>query len=156
MLNQLENLIARVGGCSELVDFCLHARKQLLVTYYQLVGIKPNKEWSATLDEKILDDFCQNLVDYLSVGHFTAYEQFIRQLEKQEKLSQARLIYPYLRENTEQIMECYDTHLENAITGNNYQELQYALSMIGEALAERFVLEDKFIQLVLDNAPNRE
>ena len=57
MLNQLENLTARVGGCSELVDFCLHARKQLLVAYYQMVGIKPNKESMTTLDENALDTF---------------------------------------------------------------------------------------------------
>ena len=152
MLNQLENLTARIGGCSELVDFCLHARKQLLITYYQMAGLKPNKELSTTLDEKSLDDFCQNLVDYLSTGHFTAYERFIRELEGSEQLAQATLIYPFLQANTEQIMQIYDTHLENAIGANSYQKLQYALSMVGEALAERFVLEDKFIKLVLEKA----
>jgi len=150
MLNQLKNLTARIGGCSELVDFCLHARKRLLITYYRLTGINADRGWTAKVDDKVLDDFCQNLVDYLSTGHFTAYERFIRELENRDQLAKAKAIYPSLSANTEQIMEIYDTHLENAIGGSNTQELQYALSMVGEALAERFALEDKFIALVLD------
>ena len=44
MLNRLESLTQRVGGSNELVDQWLQARKQLLVAYCALVGIKPNKE----------------------------------------------------------------------------------------------------------------
>lgn len=150
MLNQLEILTARVGGCSELVDFCLQSRKQLLVAYYQMVGIKPNKESLSTLDENALDNFCQNLVDYLSTGHFTAYERFIKELEGTEQLAVAALIYPSLKANTAQIMQVYDSHLEIAIDHDNYQEFQAALSAVGEALESRFTLEDKFIGLVLE------
>ena len=44
MLNRLEHLTQRVGGSNELIDQWLQARKQLLVAYCALVGIKPNKE----------------------------------------------------------------------------------------------------------------
>lgn len=150
MLNQLENLTARVGGCSELVDFCLHARKQLLVAYYQMVGIKPNKESMTTLDENALDTFCQNLVDYLSTGHFTVYERFIQEMDGTDQLAKAALIYPSLQANTEQIMQVYDLHLETAIDHDNCLEFQQALSTVGEALEARFTLEDKFIKLALE------
>lgn len=150
MLNQLEVLTARVGGCSELVDFCLRSRKQLLVTYYQMAGIKPNKETLTTLDENALDNFCQHLVDYLSTGHFTVYERFIKELEGTEQLAKASLIYPSLKANTDQIMQIYDSHLETAIDHDNYAEFQRALSVVGEALEARFTLEDKFIKLALE------
>jgi len=150
MLNQLEVLTARVGGCSELVDFCLRSRKQLLVTYYQMAGIKPNKETLTTLDENALDTFCQHLVDYLSTGHFTVYERFIKELEGTEQLAKASLIYPSLKANTDQIMEIYDSHLETAIDDDNCVEFQRVLSVIGEALEARFTLEDKFIKLALE------
>jgi len=150
MLNQLENLTARIGGCSELVDFCLHSRKQLLIAYYQMAGLKPNKESCTALDEKALDTFCQHLVDYLSTGHFIAYGRFIKELEGTTQLAQASLIYPSLRANTDQIMQVYDTHLENAIDADNSIEFQLVLSVVGEVLAERFVLEDKFISLALE------
>jgi len=152
MLNQLEVLTARVGGCSELVDFCLHSRRQLLVTYYQLVGIKPNKESLTALDENALDAFCQNLVDYLSTGHFTVYHRFITELEGTEQLAKATLIYPSLQENTQLIMSIYDSHLETAIDHDNCLEFQQALSAVGEALEARFTLEDKFIQLALEKS----
>ncbi|RRZ86594.1 sigma D regulator [Erwinia sp. 198] len=150
MLDQLEVLASRVGGCSELVDFCLHSRKQLLIAYYQMVGMKPNKESLTTLDEEALDNFCQSLVDYLSTGHFTAYERFIQEMEGTDQLAKAALIYPSLQANTEQIMAIYDAHLENAIDHDNYLEFQQALSIVGEVLEARFTLEDKFIQLALE------
>ena len=150
MLNQLEVLTARVAGCSGLVDFCLQSRKQLLVAYYQMVGIKPNKESHTPLDENALDTFCQRLVDYLSTGHFTVYERFIEEMKGSEQLAKAALIYPALQANTAKIMQVYDTHLETAIDHDNYLEFQNALSEVGEALEARFTLEDKFIQLALD------
>ncbi|MCX8958627.1 sigma D regulator [Erwinia psidii] len=150
MLDQLDVLTARVGGCSDLVDFCLRSRKQLLVAYYQMVGIKPNKDSLTTLDENALDTFCQTLVDYLSTGHFTVYQRFIKEMEGSEQLAKAALIYPSLQTNTEQIMQVYDSHLENAIDDDNYLAFQTALSAVGEALEARFTLEDRFIKLALE------
>ena len=50
-------------------------------------------------------------------------------------------------------MDYYDSTLENAIDHDNYLEFQQALSDLGEALEERFTLEDKLISLVLDASP---
>ena len=142
MLNQLDNLTERVRGSNKLVDRWLHVRKQLLVAYYNLVGIKPGKESYMRLNEKALDDFCQSLVDYLSAGHFSIYERILHKLEGK----------PQLEANTQQIMDYYDSSLETAIDHDNYLEFQQVLSDIGEALEARFVLEDKLILLVLDAA----
>ncbi|MHA0876086.1 sigma D regulator [Enterobacter pasteurii] len=151
MLNQLESLTERVGGSNNLVDRWLHVRKHLLVAYYNLVGLKPGKESFMRLNEKALDDFCQRLVDYLSDGHFNIYERIIREMEGTSPFLAATKLYPPLEANTQQIMEYYDSTLENAIDHDNYLEFQQALSDLGEALEERFTLEDKLIALVLDN-----
>ncbi|HBI6864940.1 sigma D regulator [Enterobacter pasteurii] len=151
MLNQLESLTERVGGSNNLVDRWLHVRKHLLVAYYNLVGLKPGKESFMRLNEKALDDFCQRLVDYLSNGHFNIYERIIREMEGTSPFLAATKLYPQLEANTQQIMEYYDSTLENAIDHDNYLEFQQALSDLGEALEERFTLEDKLIALVLDN-----
>ncbi|HHA1407018.1 TPA: sigma D regulator [Enterobacter ludwigii] len=151
MLNQLESLTERVRGSNKLVDRWLHVRKHLLVTYYNLVGIKPGKESFMRLNEKALDDFCQSLVDYLSDGHFNIYERIIREMEGTSPYLTASKLYPLLEANTQQIMNYYDSTLENAIDHDNYLEFQQALSDLGEALEERFSLEDKLIALVLDN-----
>jgi len=151
MLNQLENLTERVGGSNKLVDRWLHVRKHLLVAYYNLVGLKPGKESWMRLNEKALDDFCQSLVDYLSDGHFNIYERIIREMEGTPPYLAASKLYPLLETNTQLIMDYYDSSLENAIDHDNYLEFQQALSGLGEALEERFTLEDKLIALALDN-----
>lgn len=151
MLNQLESLTERVRGSNKLVDRWLHVRKHLLVAYYNLVGIKPGKESFMRLNEKALDDFCQSLVDYLSDGHFNIYERIIREMEGTTPYLAASKLYPLLEANTQQIMDYYDSTLENAIDHDNYLEFQQALSDLGEALEERFTLEDKLISLVLDS-----
>ena len=151
MLNQLESLTERVRGSNKLVDRWLHVRKHLLVAYYNLVGLKPGKESFMRLNEKALDDFCQSLVDYLSDGHFNIYERIIREMEGTSPFLAASKLYPLLEANTQQIMDYYDSTLGNAINHDNYLEFQKVLSDLGEALEERFTLEDKLIALVLDN-----
>ncbi|MNY65074.1 Regulator of sigma D [compost metagenome] len=63
----------------------------------------------------------------------------------------ATKLYPLLEANTQQIMDYYDSTLENAIDQDNYLEFQQALSDLGEAMEVRFTLEDKLIALVLDS-----
>ena len=149
MLNQLESLTERVRGSNKLVDRWLHVRKHLLVAYYNLVGLKPGKESFMRLNEKALDDFCQSLVDYLSDGHFNIYERIIREMEGTTPYLAASKLCPLLEANTLQIMDYYDSTLENAIDHDNYLEFQQALSDIGESLEARFALEDKLIALAV-------
>ncbi len=156
MLNQLESLTERVGGSNNLVDRWLHVRKHLLVAYYNLVGLKPGKESFMRLNEKALDDFCQSLVDYLSDGHFNIYERIIREMEGTTPYLAASKLCPLLEANTQQIMDYYDSTLENAIDHDNYLEFQQALSDIGESLEARFALEDKLIALAVAHNLNND
>lgn len=158
MLNRLERLTQRVGGSNELVDQWLHARKELLVSYCTLVGLKPNKEKHTPLNEKALDNFCHNLVDYLSAGHFHLYQRVIDEVEGANspiKL-QAAKIYPALELNTEAIMAFHDSYTENDIDDDNAFAFHYALSDVGEALDARFKLEDQLITLAFDRSNHEE
>jgi regulator of sigma D len=127
-----ESLTERVRGSNKLVDRWLHVRKHLLVAYYNLVGIKPGKESFMRLNEKALDDFCQSLVDYLSDGHFNIYERIIREMEGTTPYLAASKLYPLLEANTQQIMDYYDSTLENAIDHDNYLEFQQALPTLAK------------------------
>ena len=158
MLNRLERLTQRVGGSNELVDQWLHARKELLVSYCTLVGLKPNKEKHTPLNEKALDNFCHNLVDYLSAGHFHLYQRIIDEVASADSSvkSQASKIYPALELNTEAIMAFHDSYTENDIDDDNAFAFHYALSDIGEALDARFQLEDQLIILAFDRSNHEE
>lgn len=153
MLNRLESLTQRVGGHHELIDQWLQARKELLVSYCTLVGLKPNKEKHAPLNEKALDSFCHHLVDYLSAGHFHLYHRIVEESEGPQaaiSLIAAR-IFPALEANTETIMTFHDSYTETDFNDDNVFEFNYALSDIGEALDARFDLEDQLITLALDS-----
>jgi len=151
MLNQLEILAQRVGGSNELIDQWLVARRGLLVAYYHLIGLKPNKEKHTPLDENALDDFCHHLVDYLSAGHFHVYDRIVQDSDANSPNSiLTHQIYQALQENTQRIMAWYDSYFETAIDHDNCMEFQDALSGVGEAMATRFSLEDKLIQRALD------
>ena len=91
----------------------------------------------------------KHLVDYLSSGHFSIYERIIGEMEGDPPLLAATRLYPQLEANTQQMMDYYDTCLENAIDHDNYLEFQQALSDIGESLEARFALEDKLIALAV-------
>ncbi|QDY40575.1 sigma D regulator [Candidatus Pantoea soli] len=151
MLTQLDNLTRRVGGGNEFVDAWLRDRRQLLVAYYALIGMKPHKEALSALDEEALDGFCHYLVDYLSAGHFGIYERIIKEMEGDSPMIASAQIFPALESNTDRIMQLYDSHLQQAINDDNCVDFQQALSEVGEALESRFTLEDKLIQLAWDN-----
>lgn len=148
MLDQVEMLTRHISGKKAELDYWLDARKQLLVSYYQMVGFKPNRDRHVALDDKALDIFCHNLLDYLSEGHFKIYDQLIQKMEKGTQAIVLNYIYPSLQANMKKIVEIYDTHFENAINDENCHEFQAALSEIGERLEERFMLEDKLNRLV--------
>lgn len=99
MLNRLESLTQRVGGSNELIDQWLHARKELLVSYCTVIGIKPQKGKHTPLNEKALENFCHNLVDYLSSGHFHIYDRIIKQVEgaSSPKMALTTKVYPALK-----------------------------------------------------------
>ncbi|MGL9735913.1 MAG: Rsd/AlgQ family anti-sigma factor [Symbiopectobacterium sp.] len=110
MLNQLQSLTEYVGGNNALIDQWLQARKQLLIAYYHLVGIKPNKDKHTPLDEQALDNFCHNLVDYLSACHFHVYERILQVYERilqeavalsDQKLAQTHRLALALQANTQ-------------------------------------------------------
>ncbi|ANI29550.1 regulator of sigma D [Yersinia entomophaga] len=153
MLNRLESLTQRVGGSNELIDQWLHARKELLVSYCTVIGIKPLKEKHTPLNQKALENFCHNLVDYLSSGHFHIYDRIIKQAEgaSSPKMALATKFYPALKDNTQTIMAFHDRYTDNEIDQDSCFEFHQALSDIGEALDARFTLEDKLIQLAAES-----
>lgn len=152
MLNRLENLAQRVGGSNELIDHWLHARKQLIVAYYALVGLKPNKEKHTPLNEKALENFCHNLIDYLSAGHFHIYDRIVEMVEGKDSphLTITQKIYPALHDNTKVIMAFHDRFTTDEIDEDACLALHDALSHIGETLAARFALEDNLIQVAFE------
>ncbi|MBT0728414.1 sigma D regulator [Rosenbergiella australiborealis] len=145
MLTKLANLSEKITVSHPMIDQWLASRRQLLVAYYQLVGLTPQKNSSETCDEVALDTFCQRLVDYLSSGHFKHYQQIEMLLASQAQQRLLALLYPQLEESTHTLLALYDTYLEPAIANGEIPELRNVISEVGMHLESLFDLEDQML-----------
>ncbi|QJR81375.1 Rsd/AlgQ family anti-sigma factor [Alteromonas pelagimontana] len=141
MLNQLEKVINRWGGRSATIDNWLQARQNLLIKYCQLAGLNVPTNLALPEANKI-SEFCNDLMDYLSAGHFEVYEMLVSDDESGSALK--KRIYPKLAETTDRALSFSDKNAE-AVTPKQASEFDADLTKLGETLEERFLLEDELI-----------
>jgi regulator of sigma D len=147
MRNQSDPLKSQWSLVEGLLETWLQERKKLLVMYCNYgnntdddaTGIHPR--WA---DVK---RFCQILVDYVSAGHFEVYDQLIREAETANDTSAvlAEKLYPKIHETTQIALDLNDKYATEEHWENHYQDFQHDLSRLGEALSNRFEMEDKLI-----------
>ena len=95
--------------------------------------------------ESRLREFCQVLVDYISLGHFEMYPRLTEIPERRNQVQAlAKTLYPRFMEATDAAVEFNDKY-EKLEDKALQIELESDLSRLGEALATRFDLEDQLI-----------
>jgi len=106
-------------------------------------GLKSNKSV-----QKLLQEFCQILVDYIATGHFALYERIANGTERRnEVLALAEKYYPRIAETADAALvfndkyDCGD-HCEAL------NDLHQDLDRLGKEMAERIELEDKLIKVL--------
>ena len=146
MLHQIEEAKSRWGGSHALIDTWLNERKELLIKYCELAGLPPfSREADALPDKQSIQSFCEILMDYVSAGHFEIYEKLTGEQDRQSTSAH----YASISETTDIALAFNDRYA--AVTdqlGNNFD---VALSALGQALEERFALEDDLINAIHDN-----
>ncbi len=145
MLENCRNARQRWGGVSELIDRWLLGRQNLLVIYSDLAAIS---EFSDDPDHgERVQEFSEQLVDYVSAGHFEVYEQLLREgreFNEKEGLEEARKLLERIGDSTEQALDFNDKYL----TPDDLSALADDLSTLGEALVNRFEAEDRIIAVL--------
>lgn len=143
MLEGCKTAKERWGGVSEIIDRWLNARQDLIVLYCSINGMDQFNDDKRPVPSK-LKELCQILVDYASAGHFEVYEQLIEEaLEFDDGgIELAKSILPKLEKNTSSCLE-FNDHCESL---SSLKSLQDAVSELGEAMEERFSLEDQMIE----------
>lgn len=132
----------------------LEERQTLITSYCELSGIKAYGK-SAFLNQRKLQTFCEQLVDYASKGHFEIYEELTLEAKAFSNNALAldlEKIYSKIETTTEIALEFNDKYdldkiQPDLITTN----LPSDLSKIGEAIALRFDLEDRLINALHRN-----
>ena len=143
MLNRLEQAKQRWGGKVNLIDRWLDKRQLVVVRYCQLSQADEESQLMTLPDSSALKSFSNDLVDYLSLGHFEVFENLLNQFPEQEKLPDLSTIYPVITETTDHCMEFNDRY-QDAIPDN--ADLEADLSELGVILAQRFDLEEQLLE----------
>jgi regulator of sigma D len=155
MYTRLQSARQQWGGSSTAIDNWLEERQQLIVSYCKLAALPPfdkqQQDKKLPVQENILG-FCQLLVDYLSAGHFEVYDQIVSQCEinGSDSKSLAEALYPKISASTDIALEFNDIYAEPS-ADNNFETFDHDLSALGQALEDRFGLEDELIQTLHTN-----
>ncbi|AOS96256.1 Regulator of sigma D [Microbulbifer aggregans] len=146
MLENCKSARERWGGVSEIIDRWLQTRQALIVSFCNLSGKKAFADGDHESEEQ-LKELCQNLVDYVSAGHFEVYEQLVLEGQAfgdQSGLEKSRELYREIDSTTDVAVDFNDKYLET----DDLSSLQADLSQLGEALETRFESEDRMIAVL--------
>lgn len=130
-------------------------RNNVLSQYYNLASHADQNPQDNEETLELLQEFCQDLVDYLATGHFEIYRRIEEKQERRSEIRQlANQVFDRITETTAVAVafnDLYDT--SEAFNPDVLQQLPTQLSKLGEELAIRIDLEDRFINTLLSTAP---
>jgi len=121
-----------------------HRRKLIELCIY----LRERGEWTPTDTPKI-QTLCEMLVDYVSVGHFTLYEQLA--LEAKEFHDDGALVLlkellPEIDSSTEVAIEFNDKYDTKDHCNAKLEALPFSSKALSLVMAERFQFEDRLIE----------
>lgn len=115
-------------------------RKEVWSLYCKIGKLKPFASSSDT--KKLVTQFSQILIDYVSLGHFGIYERLLAGKERRDSvLTVAKRIYPEFSKITDAVVSFNDKYDDK--NKFSVDDLEDDLSFLGENLAKRIDLEDE-------------
>ena len=131
---------------SEMIERWIEERRELLVKYCELTEVTdfldPKNNYDAELQQ-----FCEIMVDYVSVGHFEVFEQITKEAEifgNDQGLDKSPELIDKIQTTTELILDFNDKY----ITAKDLDALIIDLAALGETFVQRFADEDVLIDLL--------
>lgn len=129
-------------------------RNEMLSQYCMLAGIDAKRsradEQEMIMESELLQEFCENLIDYLARGQFELYQRISDKEERRHDIVVlANEIYPQISDTTNLAVEFNDAYDRSIQETGEFKDYGQKLSNLGEGLATRFELEDKLINSIL-------
>jgi regulator of sigma D len=137
----------RRSGSQDVVEKLITERTEMLATFCRLAGVEPYTPDKPV--QKLLQEFCQILVDYVAAGHFAIYERIVEGKERRREVSDlAAKLYPRIADSTDVALDFNDKYdCEDHCTA--LDSLFSDLSKLGEELAVRIEYEDKLLAAMM-------
>ena len=131
---------------SEMIERWIEERRELLVKYCELTEVTDFSDPENNYDAE-LQQFCEIMVDYVSVGHFEVFEQITKEAEifgNDQGLDKSPKLIDKIQTTTELILDFNDKY----ITAKDLDALIIDLAALGETFVQRFADEDVLIDLL--------
>ncbi len=133
----------RRGSSHENILTLVSSRTDTLSLYSQLAAKTPFNPDKPT--QKLLQEFCESLIDYTASAHFQLYRHIDEKKERREPVQNiAQSIYPQIASITQKILDFNDKY-DCSDKCQNFNNLDVDLSALGELLADRIDMEDQVI-----------
>ena len=133
-------------------------RNSVLSQYYNLAKQAEDSSQDLANTRDQLEEFCQELVDYMATGHFEIYRRIEDGNERRDEiLKLAERIMPRINDTTQIAIAFNDIYDDTSkIDEETFEKLPKHLSKLGEELATRIDLEDQFIHTLLTTSNKPE
>ncbi|MGK0408508.1 MAG: regulator of sigma D [Shewanella psychromarinicola] len=155
MLTKLEKAERRWGGAHNLIDQWISNRRKLLIQYFIVAGLAPYSRSEKSLPKMDqVKQFCDQLVDYVSEGHFEVYNNVVKACERfgESSIETANGLLPRISESTDTALDFYDKYTDASDEQVLYQ-LDNDLSHLAQTMESRFELEDELLELLYQRLP---
>ncbi|NOR42944.1 MAG: Rsd/AlgQ family anti-sigma factor [Gammaproteobacteria bacterium] len=136
----------------------IEERNTVLAQYYNLAKVTENYDSDDDTTLELVEEFCQELVDYMATGHFEIYRRIEEGNERRDDItSLADKIMPRINDTTQIAIAFNDLYDSTTnIEKDAIEQLPNYLAKLGEELATRIDLEDQFINLLLTTSNKPE
>lgn len=136
----------------------INERNSVLSQFYNLAKHTENSESDLDNIADLLEEFCQELIDYMATGHFELYRRIEDGNERRDEiLTLAEEIMPRINNTTQVAIAFNDLYDDTSnINSDAFDQLPNYLAKLGEELATRIDLEDKFINTLLTTSGRPE
>jgi regulator of sigma D len=120
-------------------------RDHVLALYADLAAKHPFAETAPVT--RMLETFCQSLIDYTADTHFRLYRYIDEKRERRRPVIEiADRVYPGILDSTDAILDFNDKYdFTRGRETIDLSSLESDLSRLGERLADRIELEDQII-----------
>lgn len=138
----------RWSGVDTLISRWLGDRQRVIVDFCALSGVQALAPQATQSRQARLQTFCEQLLDYVSSGHFEVYYELLREAEEfcDGTAERANALLPAITGTTQGILDFNDRYAARGVEAKFEPGLLAKdLSGLGELLAERFDYEDSLI-----------
>lgn len=146
MVKDNQKLQSHWSNVSKIIERWLEERRELLAKYCDLTEVIDVSD-NAVKHVEELQEFCELMVDYISVGHFEIFDQLHKEgqlFEDASGLDKEPNLLEKIQTTTEYILDFHDKYLSS----HDLDARIIDLASLGEIFAQRFGLEDKLIDVL--------